>query len=183
MTVSIFVHWWCYSVVSCLIDLILWGAMRWSSYHLRATSMSLENLTLMCVCVCMWASVCRSSVPPCFRIHFPVLMMALVFILQTNADFCSPWSLFWSGLKNYLVCLALSRAQQCFEKIDRVIHSGSTYILMSVHSRIFISFSADSRDLFLSLLHFFFFSTVPGSSHKHHIWVFYFCSVMMRNVI
>lgn len=138
--------------------------------------MSLGNLTLMCVCVC------RSSLPPCFRIHFPVLMMALVFILQTNADFCSPWSLFWSGLTNYLVCLALSRAQQCFEKIDRVIHSGSSYILMSVHSRIFISLAADSRDLFYPF-YMFFFSTEPGSSHKHHIWVFRFCSVMMRNVI
>lgn len=117
---------------------------------------SWESHPDVCVCVCV-----RSSLPPCFRIHYPVLMMALVFILQTNADFGSPWSLFCSGLTNYLVCLALSRAQQCFEKIDRVIHSGSSYILMSVHSRIFISLTADSRDLFYPF-YMFFFLPVPS---------------------
>lgn len=102
--------------------------------------------------------------------------MALVFILQTNADFCSPWSLFWSGLTNYLVRLALSRAQQCFEKIDRVIHSGSTYILMSVHSRIFISLIADSRDLFLSLLHFFFQYRAWKQSQTSHLGILFLFS-------
>jgi len=130
------------------VELILLFEVPWDGV---AATRGLLELPLR---IWLWCRGCRSSIWPCFRLWYshspptkcwPLLFSCSSFWLQLTA-YCLPPCL-QPKPNHSVLCLALSWAQ-CLETIGCLIHPGSSYILMSVLSRIFIRPIADSRDLF-----------------------------------